>query len=66
MNKEQIKHLMDVMKELATGQFLFFGGKNLYLFTKTNDLDPFMLGLSALLYVIIHVMIHLTLSVMEN
>ena len=29
MNKEQIKHLTDVLKDVAIGQFMFAGGKNL-------------------------------------
>lgn len=62
MNKEQIKHLMDMLKELATGQFIFLGGKNFYLYALSNDIDLFVLGLSALIYMILHVIIHLTLS----
>lgn len=66
MNKEQIKHGCDVLKELAVAQFVFFGGKNLYLYTKSDDFDAVILGLSALIYVIIHVIIHLILSELEG
>lgn len=66
MNKEQIKHLADVIKEIATAQFIFAGGRNLYLYSKSNEIDMVVLGLSGLLYVIAHVMIHLILSGLED
>lgn len=62
MNKEQIKHWTDVLKDVATGQFLFFGGKNLYVFSKSNDFDWIILGASGVVYLTIHVIIHLVLS----
>lgn len=62
MNKEQIKHWTDVLKDVATGQFLFFGGKNLYVFAKSNDFDWIILGVSGVVYLAIHVIIHLVLS----
>jgi hypothetical protein len=66
MNKEQIKHLTDVLKDIAIGQFLFFGGKNLYLYTKDVDYDVVILILSGVLYLIVHVIIHLILSALED
>lgn len=66
MNKEQIKHWADVLKEIATGQFLFFGGKNLYLYSKSNDFDWVILGLSGVLYLTLHGIIHLILSALED
>lgn len=66
LNKDQIKHWTDVLKDTATGQFIFFGGKNLYLYSKTDDFDVAILGVSALIYLIIHVIIHLILSELED
>ena len=66
MNKEQIKHWSDVLKEVATGQFLFFGGKNLYLYSKSNDFDWAVLLLSAMIYLAVHGIIHLILSELED
>ena len=66
LNKEQIKHWTDVLKEVATGQFLFFGGKNLYLYSKSYDFDWAILGLSGVLYLTLHAIIHLILSVLED
>ena len=66
MNKEQIKHWVDVLKDIATGQFLFFGGKNLYLYSKSNDFDWIILGLSGMLYLVFHAIIHLILSALED
>lgn len=66
MNKEQIKHWADVLKEVATGQFLFFGGKNLYLYSKSNNFDWIILMLSGVLYLFAHGIIHLILSELED
>ena len=60
LNKEQIKHWCEVLKEVATGQLLFFGGKNLYLYSKSNDFDWAILGLSGVLYLTLHAIIHRT------
>lgn len=66
MNKEQIKHLTDVLKDVAIGQFMFAGGKNLYLYSKDQDFDWVILIMSGMIYVIFHVMIHVILSSLED
>jgi ABC-type arginine/histidine transport system permease subunit len=66
MNKEQIKHLTDVLKDVAIGQFMFAGGKNLYLYSKSNDFDLEVLIISGAIYIIIHGIIHLVLSELED
>ncbi len=66
MNKEQIKHWVDVLKEIATGQFLFFGGKTLYLYSTKVDFDWLLLALSGVLYLAIHVIMHLILDELED
>lgn len=66
MNKEQIKHWADVLKEVATGQFLFLGGKNLYLYSKSNEADWTILMLSGVIYLLVHGIIHLILSELEG
>ena len=66
MNKEQVKHWTDVLKDIAIGQFLFFGGKNLYLYTKDVDYDVVILILSGMLYLVVHVIIHIILSELED
>lgn len=66
MNKDQIKHWADVLKDVATGQFLFFGGKNLYLYSKSNDFDWAILMLSGVIYLMIHGIIHVILSELEG
>ncbi len=66
MNKEQIKHLADVLKEVAVGQFVFFGGKNLYLFSKSSEIDLIALMLSGAIYIALHGIIHLMLSELEG
>ncbi|PIV92323.1 MAG: hypothetical protein COZ20_00915 [Gallionellales bacterium CG_4_10_14_3_um_filter_54_96] len=66
MNKEQIKHVAEVLKDVAIGQFMFFGGKNLYLYTKNVDYDVFILVLSGMLYLVVHGIIHVILSELED
>lgn len=66
MNKEQIKHWADMLKDIATGQFLFFGGKNLYLYSKSNDFDWVILMMSGVIYLVFHGIIHLILSELED
>lgn len=66
MNKEQIKHWTSVLSDLATAQFLFLGGKNLYLYTKTMEFDPLILAISGLIYLMIHLIIHLILADLEG
>ncbi len=66
MNKEQIKHWADVLKDVATGQFLFFGGKNLYLYSKSYDFDWVILMMSGVVYLVFHGIIHLILSELED
>lgn len=66
MNKEQIMHWAEVLKDVAIGQFLFFGGKNLYLYSKSNDFDWVILMLSGMIYLVIHGIIHLILSELEE
>lgn len=66
MNKEQIKHWMEVLKEVAVAQFLFFGGKNLYLYSTFNDFDAVILGFSGGIYLAIHAIVHLVLSEVEE
>lgn len=66
VNKEQIRHWADVLKDVATGQFLFFGGKNLYLYSKSNDFDWVVLMISGVIYLIFHGIIHLILSELED
>lgn len=65
LNKEQVKHWTDVLKDIATGQFIFFGGKNLYLYSTSSDVDIVVIGLSALIYLIIHAIIHMALSELQ-
>lgn len=63
MNKEQIKHVADVLKDIAIGQFIFFGGKNLYyLQTKDPGYDVTIVILSGMLYLLFHAIIHIILS----
>jgi len=62
MNKEQVKHLTDVLSHLAVAQFLFFGGKNLYYYSKSYDYDVIVVCLSGLLYLVVHIIIHLILE----
>ena len=66
LNKEQIKHWADVLKDVATGQFLFFGGKNLYLYSKSYDFDWVILMMSGVIYLVFHGIIHLILSELED
>ncbi len=66
MNKEQIKHWADVLKDLATGQFLFFGGKNIYLYSKSSTFDWVILLASGVIYLVFHAIIHLILSELED
>jgi len=66
LNKDQITHWADVLKEVATGQFLFFGGKNLYLYSKSNDTDWMLLAMSGMLYLTLHAIIHFILSALED
>lgn len=66
MNKEQIKHVADVLKDVAIGQFMFFGGKNLYLYAKDADYDLVILVLSGMLYLVFHAFIHVILSELED
>lgn len=66
MNKEQIKHWTDVLKDVAIGQFLFSGGKNLYLYSKSNDFDWGILVLSEIIYLVFHGIIHIILSELED
>lgn len=66
MNKEQIKHWADVLKDVAIGQFIFFGGKNLYVNAKTSDYDWCLIILSGMLYFCVHVIIHAILSLIEE
>ncbi len=66
MNKEQIKHLTDVLKDIAIGQFMFAGGKNLYLYSTAHDFDWEILIISGVIYILFHVIIHLVLSELEN
>lgn len=65
MNKEQIKHLTDVLKDVAIGQLMFAGGKNLYLYSK-NDFDWVVLIIAGVIYFLLHVIIHLILSALED
>lgn len=66
MNKEQIKHWTDVLNDVAIGQFLFFGGKNLYIYSQSNDFEYGVLAASAAIYLVIHAIIHRILSIMEE
>uniref|UniRef100_E6QW69 Uncharacterized protein n=1 Tax=mine drainage metagenome TaxID=410659 RepID=E6QW69_9ZZZZ len=66
MNKEQIKHVTDVLKDVAIGQFMFFGGKNLYLYAKNVNYDVVILVLSGMLYLVFHALIHVILSELED
>ena len=66
MNKEQTKHVADLIKELAVGQFMFFGGKSLYLFAKNVDYDVDLLVVSGLVYFACHAIIHIILSELED
>lgn len=66
MNKEQIKHWTDVLKDVAIGQFLYAGGKNLYLYSKSDDFDWGILILSGMIYFIFHGIIHIILSELED
>lgn len=66
LNKEQIKHIADILKEMAIGQFVFFGGKNIYQFTKFDSVDWFLLACSAMIYLALHVIIHIVLSLTEE
>ena len=65
MNKEQIKHWVDVLRDIAIGQFMFAGGKNLYLYTK-NDFDLAVLIIAGVVYLLLHVIIHFILSTLED
>jgi len=65
MNKEQIKHIADMLKDIAIGQFMFAGGKNLYLYTK-NDFDLDVLIIAGVIFLLFHVIIHLILSSLED
>ena len=66
MNKEQIKHLTDVIKDVAIGQFMFAGGKNLYLYSTQNDFDGVILVISGVIYLLLHTIIHLILAELED
>lgn len=66
MNKEQIKHWTEVAREIATGQFLFFGGKNFYLYAKEIDFNWGVLMLSALFYFLVHAIINFVLRDVEG
>lgn len=66
MNKEQIKHWADVLKDVATGQFLFFGGKHLTLYSKSYDFDWVILMMSGAVHLVFHGIIHLILSELED
>lgn len=63
MNKEQIKHLAEMLREIAIAQFVYFCGYNV---TIKGDFDWFMVGFSVVLYGFIHVMIHCILSDLED
>jgi predicted membrane protein len=58
MNKEQIRHWSVVLGEIATGQFLFCGGRNIYVHSQLGVLDWPLLILSAVVYFVIHGIIH--------
>ena len=66
MNKEQIKHWCDVLRELATGIFMVAGGKNLYLYSSKQDVDWVILGIAGGIFILFHAIIHLILSVLED
>lgn len=44
----------------------FFGGKNLYLFSKSSEIDLIALMLSGAIYIALHGIIHLMLSELEG
>lgn len=66
MNKEQIKHIADILKEAAVGQFIFFGGKAALMKPEMTDFDWFVVMCSGLIYMIIHAIIHMVLSLTEE
>lgn len=61
-NKDQVKHWADVLGKVASAQFVFLVGKNLFLNALSNGFDWLVLGLSAVIYLLIHVIIHRLLS----
>lgn len=66
MTNEQIRHWSSVIQEIATGQFLFFGGKNLYLYAKEIDYTWAGLIYSALVYLALHAIINFILADVED
>ena len=61
-NKAQIKHLSGVIDAVAKYQFLFFLGKEAYLFSIKNKADLLLLGLSAAIFIGFHVIEHFLLG----
>lgn len=56
--KEQIRHFVAVLEKIATAQFIFLAGKNLYLHTLSDSYDWLVLILSAIIFFLIHGIIH--------
>lgn len=67
MNKEQIKHWTGVLSQFATAQFLFIGGKSMLTSALNGEeVNWLALACSVLIYAIMHLMIHIILSVLED
>lgn len=66
LNKEQLKHIAEILKEAAIGQFIFFGGKAALMKPELTDFDWLVILCSAMIYLVIHAIIFLVLSFTEE